>query len=268
MKNVTSSISTWRFVGIKNYSIILNSKMFLQSLHNIFYIWFFGGIGVFIAAMVYSVILTSGIKGKSFFRAVLYLPNVITAIALATMWIHFAFNNKYGLFHAIFNAIGLKNLARFPWTSPDHQLLSMTIAYGFGAVGYYVLIFMAGIEKIPADFYEAATIEGADIYKKFTKITMPLMRGVIKTGIVIWSISAIAFFIWSMMFSPMDPEVGTITPMVYMYNLIFGRSLIVTNPELINAGAGAAVGVFMTILVLIIFTVVNFVLPEKDRLEY
>ena len=144
----------------------------------------------------------------------------------------------------------------------------MTIAYSFGAVGYYVLIFMAGIEKIPVDFFEAATIEGAGIYKKFTKITLPLMRGVLKTGIVIWSISAIAFFIWSMMFSPMDPEVGTITPMVYMYNLTFGRSLVVTNPELVNAGAGAAVGMFMTILVLIIYIVVNYLLPEDDKLEY
>ncbi len=268
VKHVTTAMSQWQFVGLKNYKVILNSKMFLRSLYNIFYIWFFGGVGVFFAAMVFSVVLTSGVKGKSFFRAVLYLPNVITAIAMATMWIHFAFNNKYGLFHTIFGALGLNKLAGFQWTAPEHELLAMTIAYSFGSVGYFVLIFMAGIEKIPTDFYEAATIEGAGVYKKFTRITMPLMLGVIKTGIVIWSIAAIAFFVWSMMFSPFDPEVGTITPMVYMYNITFGRSMVVTNPELINAGAGAAVGVFMTILVLIVFGMVNYLLPEGERLEY
>ncbi len=268
VKNVTAAIGTWSFVNLKNYDIILHSRMFLQSLSNIFHIWFFGGIGVFFTATVYAVILTSGVKGKSFFRAILYLPNVITAIAMASMWIHYAFNSKYGLFRTIFQTLGLTKLADFQWTAPEHGLLSMTIAYSFGSVGYFVLILMAGIEKIPTDFYEAATIEGASILKKFTRITMPLILGVMKTGIVLWSISAVTFFLWSQMFSPMDPEIGTVTPMVYMYNATFGRNVIVTNPDLVNAGLGAAVGVIMTIIIIAIFIGVDRFLPEEETLEY
>ncbi|MCD6123420.1 MAG: sugar ABC transporter permease [Spirochaetales bacterium] len=268
VKTVTASMAKWSFVGLKNYRIIFQSKMFIHSLSNIFYIWFYGGLGVFFAALLYAVILTSGVKGKSFFRDILYLPNVITAVALATMWIHFAFNNQYGLFKIIFQTLGLKQLAEFQWTAPEHELFSMTVAYSFGCVGYYVLIFMAGIEKIPTDFYEAATIEGAGIFKKFTSITLPLLIGVMKTAVVLWSIAAVTFFLWSMMFSPYDPEMGTITPMVYMYNTTFGRNVIVTNPELVNAGLGAAVGVVMTIIIVIVFLAVDRLLPDQEEIKY
>ncbi|MBB6481121.1 carbohydrate ABC transporter permease [Spirochaeta isovalerica] len=267
VRTVTDNLGKWEFVGIGNYIKLFSSPMFRQSLVNIFNIWFWGGIAVFLVALVFSVILTSGYKGKSFYRAAIYLPNVVSAVAMATMWIQYAFSSKYGLFHSVFTFLGLEKAAAFQWTSPDNQFFAMTLAYCFGMVGYYVLIFMAGIEKIPVDYFEAARLEGANLFKQFTKITMPLMRGVIKSSIVMWSVTSIAFFIWSMMFSPLDPDVGTITPMVYMYNLVFGRNLTPTDPRLLNAGAGAAVGVLMTLMIIGVFGLVNFLIRDK-KLQY
>lgn len=267
VKTVTDGFGLWEFVGLGNYGKLIGSSMFIQSLKNLFNIWFWGGIGVFLIAILFSMILTSGVKGKSFFRAAIYLPNVVSAVAMATMWIQYAFNSKYGLFFSLFSALGLDKLAGFQWTSPDNQFFSMLLAYSFGMVGYYVLIFMAGIEKIPTDYYEAAKLEGANIFKQFRNITLPLMMEVFRTSIVMWSISSVAFFIWSMMFSPLDPDVGTITPMVYMYNLVFGRNLTMTDPRLLNSGAGAAVGVLMTALILLVFAMVNLLFKDK-KLEY
>lgn len=267
VQTVTDSFNLWEFVGIENYRKLFSSTMFVQSLKNIFNIWFWGGIGVFLTALLLSVILTSGYKGKSFYRAAIYLPNVISAVAMATMWIQYAFSSKYGLFHSVFQFLGFENLAAFQWTSPTNQFFSMTLAYCFGMVGYYVLIFMAGIEKIPVDYFEAARLEGANIFKQFKSITLPLMRGVMRSSVVMWSVSSIAFFIWSMMFSPLDADVGTITPMVYMYNLVFGRNLTVTDPRLLNAGAGAAVGVLMTIFVIAVFGLVNLLIRDK-KIQY
>lgn len=264
---VTDGINLWKFVGVGNYVKLFQSRMFIQSLKNIFYIWFYGGIGVFSVALFLSLLLTSGFKGKSFYRAVIYLPNVVSAVAMGTMWVQYAFSSKFGLFHSFFSVIGMDKMAAFEWTSPENQLLSMTIAYCFGMVGYYVLIFMAGIEKIPTSFLEAATIEGANIFTKFLKITFPLMRGVLRSSIVMWSVTSIAFFIWSMIFSPLDPDVGTITPMVYMYNLVFGRSIGVADPALVNAGAGAAVGVVMTFITVTVFGLVNLLIRDK-KLHY
>ena len=260
---VTDRVAAWEFVGFSNYRKLFESAMFVRSLINIFNIWLWGGIAVFVVAMFFSTLLTSGYRGKSFYRAAIYLPNVVSAIAMATMWIQFAFNSQYGLFHTLCEVLGLERWAAFQWTSPDNQFLSMTIAYCFGMVGYYVLIFMAAMDKIPRDFYEAATIEGAGIARQFACITMPLMRGVLKTAVVMWSVTSIAFFVWSMMFSPLDPDVGTITPMVYMYNLVFGRNLTPTDPRLLNAGAGAAVGVLMTLVTVVVFALTNAVIREK-----
>ena len=260
---VTDRLVNWEYVGFTNYSKLFQSKMFVQSLLNIFNIWLWGGIAVFTIALFFATLLTSGYRGKSFYRAAIYLPNVVSAVAMATMWIQYAFNSKYGLFHTVFSLLGLDTFAAFQWTSPDNQFLAMTIAYSFGMVGYFLLIFMAGMEKIPSDYYEAATIEGASIGQRFSKITLPLMRGVLKSGIVMWSVTSIAFFIWSMMFSPLDADVGTITPMVYMYNLVFGRNLTLTDPRLLNAGAGAAVGVLMTLLTIVIFALSNAIIRDK-----
>lgn len=267
VRTVTDAIAKWEFVGIGNYSKLFASTMFVQSLKNIFNIWFWGGIAVFVIALMLSVILTSGYKGKSFYRAAIYLPNVISAVAMATMWIQYAFSSKYGLFHSFFEILGLEKLAAFQWTSPTNQFYAMTLAYCFGMVGYYVLIFMAGIEKIPGSLFEAAKLEGANLFKQFTKVTLPLMRGVMRSSIVMWSVTSIAFFIWSMMFSPLDPDIGTITPMVYMYNLVFGRNLTPTDPRLLNAGAGAAVGVLMSILIISVFGLVNLLIRDR-KLQY
>lgn len=267
---VTDGIAEWEFVGMANYAKLAGSPMFARSLKNIFNIWIWGGLGVFAAAALFAVILTTdgiGPKEKSFFRAVIYLPNVVSAVAMATMWVHYAFNSKYGLFFSVFSALGLEGAAAFQWTSPENQFFAMTIAYSFGMVGYYLLIFMAGIDKIPRDFFEAATIEGAGVFRKFFTITAPLMRDVLRAGIVMWSISTVAFFIWSQMFSPLSADLGTITPMVYMYDLVFNRSIVPSDPRLLNAGAGAAVGVLMTIAVILVFGSVNLLIRGRE-LEY
>jgi len=131
-------------------------------------------------------------------------------------------------------------------------------------VGYFMLIFMAGIEKIPSDLYEAATIDGASRAAQFRLITVPLLKGVLRTSIVLWTISTVGFFVWSMIFSPLNPEPGTVTPMVYMYQMVFGANMVVTDR---NVGAGAAVGVILSMMVLAIFLVSTRIMRD-DELEY
>lgn len=87
--SVTADMSTWSFNGLGNYSRIFHSATYLTSLKNMLWIWLVGGILTLTIALLFAVILTSGIRFKKFFRAAIYLPNVISAVALATMWIHF-----------------------------------------------------------------------------------------------------------------------------------------------------------------------------------
>ena len=262
--NITDPVSIWRFVGFENFRTLFTESLFMTSMKNIAGIWLYGGIGIFAVSLLFAVILTSGVRFKSFFRAVVYLPNVISAVAMGTMWIHYVYNAKYGLFKTVFGALGLESLSNIQWTAPDNVFGSLIVAYSFGMVGYFMLIFMAGIEKIPADFFEAATLEGAGAVRKFRSITFPLLKDVIRTNIVLWSINAVGFFVWSQIFSPLTPEMGTVTPMVYMYQTVFGASTVVTDR---NVGAGAAVGVVLTGIVILSFVATNLLFRD-EKLEY
>jgi multiple sugar transport system permease protein len=257
---ITDDMSSWTFVRFENFKTLFGSALFLRSMTNILKIWLIGGIVILILSTLLSVIITSGVKFKNFWRSLIYLPHIISVVALVTMWTQYAFNNQYGLFRTVFNALGLTSLAAFQWTAPENLFLSMMIAYAYGSVGFYVLILVAGIDGISKDYYEAAEIEGANNIDKFFRITMPLLKDIFKRCIVLYSAGAMGFFAYSTLFS-FSTELSTVTPLVYMYDNVFGRaSGNVTTP--LNVGAGAAVGVMIMIMVLLVNLLLEKLMPN------
>lgn len=257
IESVTSSTSAWAFNGFDNYAKIFGSPAWRISMWNMFRIWLVGGIITLSFSLLFAVILTSGIRFKKFFRAAIYLPNVISAVALATMWIQYVYNNDYGMLNKILEAFGLNGVK---WLGNDTKFWAMLFAFIFGAVGYYMLIFISGIERIPADLYEAATIDGANKVQQFGKITMPLLKGITKTNITFWSVHTTTFFLWSKMFSPVDTEVTTMVPVVYLYDTVFGGKGVAKR----DAGAGAATGVILALIIIVIYFIVNRLLKDDD----
>ncbi len=260
--NVTAAVGNWKFVGINNFIKLINTSLFKTSLTNLFKIWFFGGLLVMTLGLLFAVILNSGIKFKRTFRAIIYMPNVISAVALATMWLQYVFNNRFGLMHKLSQALG--QTTAIEWTGPEFKFTAMLIAYCFGMVGYHMLIFSSGIEKIPADFFEASHIDGAGRVRQFFAITLPLLKGVTRTNITMWSVTSVGFFVWSQLFSTVTADTTTITPYVYMYLQTFGSGNTVTER---NAGLGAAVGLVLSILVVMVFVITTKMLKD-DNLEF
>lgn len=260
VESVTATTADWTFYGLGNYLKIFKSASFLISMRNMLMIWFVGGIITLALAMLMAVVVTSGIRGKKFFRAAIYLPNIISAVALATMWIQYIFNYDYGMLNEIVQLFGGDKVK---WLGTDLKFWAMTGSFIFGSVGYYMLIYISGIEGIPQDLYEAATIDGAGKVSQFTRITLPLLKGVIKTSITFWSINTTTFFLWTKMFSPIDTEGSTIVPVVYLYDIVFGGKGVTTR----DAGAGAAVGVVLTLIIVVVYAVTNRLFKNSD-LEY
>ncbi|MDE6954442.1 MAG: sugar ABC transporter permease [Oscillospiraceae bacterium] len=260
VESVTATMADWSFYGLGNYLKIFKSASFLTSMRNMLLIWFVGGIITLALAMLMSVVVTSGIRGKKFFRAVIYLPNIISAVALATMWIQYIFNYDYGLLNEIVQLFGGEKIK---WLGTDLKFWAMTGSFVFGSVGYYMLIYISGIEGIPQDLYEAATIDGAGKVSQFTRITLPLLKGVIKTSLTFWSINTTTFFLWTKMFSPIDTESSTIVPVIYLYDMVFGGKGITQR----DAGAGAAVGVVLTLIIIAVYLVTEWLFKGND-LEY
>ena len=261
VEGVSDPMSEWSFNGLGNYQKLIETQLFRTSMMNMLKIFIIGGIAVMVIALLFAVILTSGVRLKSFWRAVIYVPNIINAVAIATMWIQYVFNKRFGLLHSFFTALGLEDLASIDYMNGKWKFWSLLIAFCFGSVGYFMLIFISGIERIPADYYEAATIDGANKLKQFSFITLPLIKGVFKTCTTFWTIAVIGFFVWSQMWaSPQPSDNATITPVVYMYNAVFGT----TGSTSRDAGVGAAVGILMAVIVLVVFGLVNLLVKDDD----
>ena len=253
--NVTAAMSEWEFTGFANYMKLINTPVFMTACTNLLKIWLFGGIIVMTLALLFAAILNSGIKAKKFFRAVIYLPNIVSAVALAIMWQQYVYSNQYGLLKPLSDALG------FAWLDTDHKFMSLLIAYCFGMVGYHMLIFLSGIESIGTQYFEASTIDGANKIMQFRYITLPLLKGCFKTNITMWSISSVGFFLWSQLFSNVTTDTAVITPMVYLYMQTFGAGNTVTER---NAGLGAAIGILLAIFVVIVFWVCNSLFKNDD----
>lgn len=258
--SVTSDMSKWTFNGFENYIQIIGSPTFQRAIKNVCFIWILGGAIILTIALVFAVILTSGVRFKKFFRAAIYLPNTISAVALATMWIQYIYNQDYGLLNNLLEVFGVDGIK---WLGTDTKFWAMLIAYAYGSVGYYMLILISGIERIPQELYESATIDGGNRFQQFRAITLPLLKGVIKTCVTFWSIGSLSFYTWSKMFSPVSSEASTVVPVVYLYDMVFGSMA----SEERNAGVGAAVGVTLAVLVVLIYFVINKVLKD-DKVEY
>lgn len=117
IEGITDAMSKWTFTGIDNYVKLANTTLFRMSMWNLVRIWFIGGIIVMSLALLFAVIITSGIRFKSFFRAMIYLPNIVSAVALATMWLQYVYSPKFGLLKTFFTSIGLVPLPKSSgWT--------------------------------------------------------------------------------------------------------------------------------------------------------
>lgn len=261
IEGVTDGIGLWTFTGIDNYKTLMSTSLFRTAMANLAKIWLYGGIIVMSFSLLFGVILTSGIRFKKFFRAIIYLPNIVSAVALATMWLQYVYSPKFGLFKSLFTFLHLDKLANIPWTDGDHKFMALLIAYCFGMIGYHMLIWTSGIERISPDLYEAATIDGANKPQQFRYMTLPLLKGVFKTNITMWSVSCVGFFVWSQLFSTVTAETSTIVPMVYMYLQMFGAGNTITAR---NAGLAAAIGVILSLCVVLIFTICNKLLKDDD----
>ncbi|MDO4677558.1 MAG: sugar ABC transporter permease [Blautia sp.] len=261
IEGVTDPMSKWSFVGLENYIKLFNTSLFRTSFYNLFRIWLIGGLIVLSLSLLFAVILTSGIRGKKFFRAIIYMPNIVSAVALATMWLQYVYSPQFGLVKNVLKALGLEELSRVQLLDTDHKFWSLLIAYCFGMVGYHMLIWLSGIERISPEFYEAATIDGANKFNQFRYMTLPLLKGVFKTNLTMWSVSSVGFFVWSQLFSNVTADTQTITPYVYMYMQIFGGGNTVTER---NSGLGAAIGVLLSICVVVVFTVCNKAIRDDD----
>jgi ABC-type sugar transport system permease subunit len=249
------------FIGFKNYADLLTDKLFWLSLTNTLKILFLGGIIVFPLAFVMTILINADIRGKKFFRAMIFLPNVIATIAITTMWA-FIYNPRFGLLNGFFKIIGLTQWSKILWMSSEHVFSSMMIAIIWIYVGFLLVLLKAGIDKIPYELNEAAKIEGANSFQLFFYVTLPMIWDVISVAIVLWSIFAIKVFEFPYAFNGIEPNREIYTVGIYLYIMGFGK-----RDPIYRLGYATAIGVILLICVIIIVLLLRRIL-RRDALQY
>jgi ABC-type sugar transport system permease subunit len=249
-----------KYIGLHNFVQLIRDPLFLTSLRNTIGILLLGGILVFPLAFLLSALLNSGIRGKRFFRAMIFLPNVIATIALTTLWA-FIYNPTFGLFNSFFSLIHWQAGANFLFLSSDHVFFAMMVALIWIWVGFFLVLLMAGIEKIPAEFYEAAMLEGANQWQTFIKVTVPLLWDVISVAVVLFSVFALRVFEFPYAFLYF-PQIQTYTVGIYLFIEGFGK-----KDPIYRLGYATAIGVVLLLVVLLLVVVVRR-LMRREAVQY
>jgi ABC-type sugar transport system permease subunit len=249
------------FIGIKNYIELSRDPIFLLSLRNTLFILIVGGVIVFVLAFVLTILVNSGVKGKKFFRAMIFLPNVIATIALTTLWA-FIYHPTFGLLNSFFRLIGWEAGASFTFSSRDHIFYAMLIALIWIEVGFYLVLLMAGMDKIPIEYYEAAKIEGASEWQMFRDISVPLLWDVISVGTVLYTIFALKVFEFPYAFSQIQPPETIYTVGMYLYIEGFGK-----RDPIYRLGYATAIGVVLLLSVIVIVFLLRR-LMRREIIQY
>ena len=250
-----------RFVAFDNYRRLWNDPTFWLSFRNTLALLFVGGFFVFFLAFLYTILINSGIWGKKLFRLIFFLPNVVSVVALSAMWAYI-YNPRHGLLNSALKSVGLDELGRTLWTSPDNIFWAMLAALVWVFTGFFLILLLAGVDKIPLDMYEAADLEGASHWHKFRYITVPMIWDVMTISFVIWIINAVKMFEFPFAFGFLQVPQQLYTLGIYLYIMGFGQ-----RDPIYQLGYATAIGVVMLVLAFSLIVLVRR-LMRRDRLEF
>ena len=168
-----NGFSQFNFVGLKNYINMFHDEYFKVSLwHNLIYTAVTVP-GTIVTALLLAVVINKGIKGSGLFKTMFFLPNISSMVAVGIVWAAI-FNPTQGPLNLFLKSLGIMNPPMW-LSSTKTALFSVMLVAIWKQSGYYMIIILAGLQSVPTQLYEAASIDGADGIKKFFKITLPML---------------------------------------------------------------------------------------------
>ena len=244
--------STTRFVGLANYSKLLKTPEFWQALRNTFYFALVGGPLTIAVALGAALLLNARlVRFKSLFRTIYFTPFVTTLVAVSIVW-RYLYHTRYGLLNYMLGHLGIAPidwLGNPKWAMP--AIILLAVWKGFG---YNMLIFIAGLQAIPQDLYDAAEIDGAGPVRRFMSVTLPLLGPTMLFVSVITMIGYFQLFSEPYVMTAGGPLRATTSVVLMMYEEGF---------RWWRMGYAASIA-FVLFVVILIATLIQFRL-QRDR---
>ena len=234
-----TSFTNWdgigaEFVGLENYSKLLNKKSFIRAITNNLYWCVTAALITVPLALIVALLLAHRSRGWKVFRTVLFIPQVVSSAAIAMLWAAM-FNAEYGLVNFLLEIIGFSDFEKYNWLGNVRTANAALIGFSLCYVGYFMVIMLAKTAGISDDYYDAANIDGATQFQKDVYITAPLIKSTFFLCIILAVIFNLRQFEYVYLMTAGGPANKTQVLVVYIWNELSVQRL----------GRGNAAGVIM-----------------------
>jgi cellobiose transport system permease protein len=251
---------TVHWVGLSNYTSLFHDSYFWNAVENTLGIWVISTVPQLCFALGLAHLLNTQLRGRTFFRMTLLLPQVTSLVAVALIFTQL-FDYRYGLFNYLLNQVGIGNVDWEAGTISSWVALSVMVTWRW--TGYNTLIYLAAMQGIPDELYEAAAVDGASPWQQFIHVTIPSLRPTIIFTVIISTIGGLQLFTEPYLFEPLkqsgtggsDRQYQTVA--MYLYEKAFGGSEF-------KFGYASAIAWTLFLLILVI-SLVNFLVVRRIR---
>ena len=246
-----SALSSPSFAGLKNYQRFFNDPIAVRSLLNTFQYALMYVLPTIVISLLLAMLLNHKGRVMSFFRALYYVPVITSYVVVIVVWQWF-FDYDIGLCNSILSSVGIQKvpwLLDTGWSMPSLVLLSI-----WKNCGYTVLMFMAGLQTVDTNLYEAAAIDGSGRFSTFWHITLPQIKPTTTLCVVMVTTWAFQMFVQPYLLTKGGPDYSTMTITYYLYQQAFSSY---------NIGYGSAIAVIGVAIFLVIVGLEKRLLRER-----
>lgn len=213
----TTLLSPGEFVGLDNYRELASDPLFWTSLKNTFYYTSASIVAGTVAAISLAMLLNLRVRGLTLYRVIFYMPSIVPLAAVSVIWI-WILHPTFGVANYVLDSLGLPMPG---WFSDPRWAMPGLIIVSLWGLGNAMIIYLAGLQDIPMELYEAAQLDGASAWRRTLNITIPLLSPVILFNVIIGLIGGFQYFVEPFIITQGGPADATLTYGLYLYNNAF-----------------------------------------------
>jgi len=246
LRSLYVSMTSWsgygqpRFIGLANFRFLFEDPVFFQALRTTLVFTVVATVLQTVIPLLLAALVNVGWRGGTLFRTVIFLPQVVSLMVSGLVW-QLMYDPNFGTVNRILDSVGLGGLARSWLGDPNTALWALLVVSLWQAVGFYLVMYYAGLQSIDRHLYEAARVDGANRWQEFTRITVPLLRPITAVVITLNLINGLKVFDLVYVMTGGGPNHATEVLGTYTYSLALGSS----------AGAVPALGYATSVSVII-----------------
>jgi cellobiose transport system permease protein len=257
-KNLLNPVTS--FVGLQNYTELFHDSYFWNAVENTLGIWVLSTVPQLLLALLLAHVLNTKLRARTFFRMSVVLPQVTSLVAVALIFTQL-FSTDYGLVNYVLNQVGIHSIDWEAGRLSSWIALSVMITWRW--TGYNALLYLAAMQAIPDELYEAAAIDGAKAWRQFWHVTVPMLRPTIIFTVIISTIGGLQLFTEPYLFEPSNTgatggsgrQYQTVA--MYLYEKAFGSTQF-------KFGYASAIAWSLFLLIAVI-SLVNFLIVRRIR---